>query len=355
MKHRKNEKTLEALTAIFNKTLEHGFPVHRCDELQNTTYRQLEYHQKCAEKAMLATLTSLWLVHNDNNESDETSVITLHQFRKSDVAALHLITRLFPSGPRAMGIFPTLSGLSLEGSYLQEVHLRFADLEGTDLSETILVKADLLQVNLRRANLQCANLRRAELWKANLSGANLRGAKLLGASLSGANLSETNLWGASLREANLTLAEMNKAILGKANLERANLCGANMNNAQLWLVDLSEANLRNVNLRGANLHAANLNGAVLESTDLTSCCTDAMSVRSVDFRKDIKLTQEQVNAFFGVKSGAGKTLLPDHLSYPDHWQKAEINAEAAPLTAIDEYQDSWSTWTLNNGIDEIPL
>ena len=62
------KKTIDALTTIFDKTLEHGFPVQNSDELSNPTYRNLEYRQRCAEKAMLATITSLWLAQNNQRE-----------------------------------------------------------------------------------------------------------------------------------------------------------------------------------------------------------------------------------------------------------------------------------------------
>ena len=158
--------------------------------------------------------------------------------------------------------------------------------------------------NLSGADLSEAGLIESELCSAKLSGANLRAACLFGAVLTGADLRR---------------AELNEAILGMANLSGADLSGA----------DLSEADLY---------------GANLESTDLTDCCTDAMSVRSVDFTNNVKLTQEQVNAFFGVKSGVGLTFLPGYLSYPDHWYNAESMTESDIEIADEEYMLAWITW-----------
>ena len=343
------EKTIGVLNAIFDKTLKDGFPVHKSDIVSRSTYRNMEYCQQCAEKTMLVTLTSLWKAHNENSENNETPVITLDQFKNSNVAVLDMIIRLFPAGPRAIGIAPMLNGLSLKGSYLQEFCLRFAKLEGSDLSEAILIKADLSHTNLKKANFINAELSGAEMCNSNLSGANLRGAILFRTNLNGANLCGAKLSRASLPEVNLNRANLNKVDLRMANLTSSNLSGTylnetNLKNADLWLANLSEANLCKVNLRGANLRAANLEGANLESIDLTECYTEEMSVRSVDFRKDVKLTQKQVDTFFGVKFGPGKTILPEHLSYPNHWHAAKFGEEGEPPTTIEEYSNDYYIW-----------
>ena len=426
------EKTIDMLTAIFDKTLEHGFPVQKSDELSNPTYRHLEHRQKCAERAMLATMTSLWVAQNDNNENGETPVIALHQFRKSAAAALHMIARLFPASPRALEIVPTLSGISLKDSYLQGVHLLNTYLEGADLSganlsganlsganlsganlynanlndanlynanlndanlyNASLSEANLYNANLNDANLYNANLSEANLYNANLSGENLRGANLRDAdlrdadlrdadlrdadlhdadlrdaNLSGANLSEANLIDADLREANLSGANLSGADLVRADLREANLSGANLSgadlvranlyNANLSGADLSEADLSEVDLSGAdlseadlrkaNLSGAELCGANLCYIDLTECLTESISVRSIDFTEYVNLTQDQVNTFFGVKSGWDKTLLPDHLSHPDHWHKSESMARDDISERIEDeekYLYAWLTW-----------
>ena len=103
-------------------------------------------------------------------------------------------------------------------------------------------------------------------------------------------------------------------------------------------------------LRGANLRTANLIGANLEFTNLTDCRTEGMSVFLVDFTKHKNLTQDQVNASFGVKLGWGLTLLPDHLSYPDHWYDDESVAEADPQTAFQEFCDTWSLGEIHGSI-----
>ena len=305
------EKTIDALTAIFDKTLEHGFPVQKSDEFSSPTYRHLEHRQKCAEQAMLATITSLWMAQNDDDESSETPLIKLRQFESSRSAASYMINRLFPPIEVQIGIDPTLTGMSLKGSQLHSLCIQLADLSGADLSEANLSGAILSQANLNRANLSEADLSWADLKLAHLRGADLTRARLSHADLDSADLSEANL---------------SNAGLFKANLQHANLQGTNLHNA---------------NLRCANLRRANLNGANLESTDLTDCHTEAMSVRSVDFTKDVKLTQEQVNTFFGVKSGVGQTLLPDHLSYPGHWYNAESLEDAVSQI---EYMNAWRIW-----------
>ena len=308
------KKTIETLSAIFDKTLEHGFPVQKSDELSNPTYRHLEYRQKCAEQAMLATITSLWSAWNKNRGNDETTLITLRQLDASRGAASKLIDRVFSSTERKVGIRPTLSGLSLKGS----------DLYGVRISDAILNGSNLSGANLERADLEGANL-----YYANLEGANLIDSNLIEANLEGANLIEAGLIGA-----NLMATQMVSASLIRADMQNANLTEA----------DLSRASLTGAVLIGANLEGADLNGANLGSTDLTNCRSEGVSVRSVDLTKNVYLTQEQIDTFFGVKSGLGKTILPEHLSYPDHWYSAESVPEADRETVFDEYMNAWKKW-----------
>ena len=97
-------------------------------------------------------------------------------------------------------------------------------------------------------------------------------------------------------------------------------------------------------LSGADLRGADLSGANLESTNLINCRSLAVSVWSVDLTRTVNLIQKQIDRFFGVKSGMGKTILPEHLSYPDHWYSAESVPEADSETVLDEYENARSDW-----------
>ena len=381
------EKTIDALTAIFNNTLVHGFPVQKSDELSDPTYRHLEHRQKCAERAMLATITSLWLARNGNDKTGDTPLISLGQFESSRSAASVMINRLFFPSESKVRVDPTLSGLNLKGNDLYCFSIPFADLSGADLSGATLTEADLREACLNGADLSLANLNGIDLTRANLSGSDLSGASLKRVLLTGANLTSVNLSGAiltsvdlsganlfdanihiaNLDRVNLSYANLNTAVLTgtclteadlsktdlsdanliKARLRYANLITANLNGAKLNKVDLTGADLSNAILSGADLRGADLTAANLENTDLTNCRIDSMSVRFVNFTKNVKLTQEQVNTFFGFKSGWGKTLLPDHLSPPDHWYTPESEAETESQAAINRYFNSWIIWQLS--------
>src|SRR5258708_6622489 len=92
-----------------------------------------------------------------------------------------------------------LSGMNLEGVYLEEVSLRYANLSGAKLKGADLSVSSLVGADLSGADLSGATLEGTDFSIADLSGANLSGANLSMADLSRANLSQANLSGAELR------------------------------------------------------------------------------------------------------------------------------------------------------------
>ena len=104
--------------------------------------------------------------------------------------------------------------------------------------------------------------------------------------------------------------------------------------------DLSGAHLRGAELSGAHLRGAELSGADLQSTDLSDCRMELTSLRSVDCTCILNLSQQQVNAAFGVRSGVGLTLLPSHLSCPDHWYIAE-DKDKDSRGDVEAYSQAW--------------
>ena len=355
------ERTIKALTAIFDRTLRDGFPVRQAVGISNTTtYRQMEHRQRCAEKAMLATITSLWSALNKNRGNDETPLITFRQLETSRGAASKMIDRVFSPTERELGFPPTLSGLSLKGNDLHGIRIPHAILNRTDLSDADLERADLRGADLccadlKRANLERASLKGADLDLADLSGTNLIGADLIGTQMFSAKLIHAELHGAGLIKARLIGADLRRAGLRGADMRGANLMGADLtgadlNRAILISAVLREADLNGTDLSGANLNGADLSGAKVDSTDLINCRSEGVSVWSVDLTKNVNLTQGQIDTFFGVKSGLGKTILPEHLSYPDHWYSAEIVPEADSVTVFDEYINAWEEWWYSRSI-----
>jgi BTB/POZ domain-containing protein KCTD9 len=112
--------------------------------------------------------------------------------------ALYSLQTIFPDGTDLsesifVGAGANLSGVNLDGVYLNDMDLRSANLSGACLKGNYINDA-----NLEDANLTGANLERAILDGANLKGANLTGANLWGTKMKRTNLANANLYGAKL-------------------------------------------------------------------------------------------------------------------------------------------------------------
>ena len=258
-----DEDVLTGLGDIFSVALASGFPTHQAAPHEN--YRTLETMQRCSETAMLATIHAL-CVFGGGDSHNLAPIRWPQDFRQIDYSGASLLLaprqmyqRLFHVDEPISRLL--LSRIDLQNSWLEGLYLYKADLSRADLS-----RADLSRADLSRADLSRADLSRADLSRADLSGADLSGADLSGADLYGANLYGANLYG--------------------ANLSRANL---------------REANLSGANLSGAKCNRLHIDSARLHFADLTEA---------------IDLSQDQINSADGSKS---TTILPDHLSAPDHW------------------------------------
>lgn len=352
--HETKTELIETLSILLDWTLTHGFPVQKSEDRRSLSYRALEQRQKCAETAMLVTVTALWASFDGDKKP---GLLPIKKFARAGQAASDMIGRLFPLTEIGATIPATLGGLvlaesdlfmcripeaNLNGADLSRANLSRAYLWKTSLSEANLSKADLSQAYLVGADLRMANLRGTDLSQANLSGAKLMGANLAraylpqadlidarlnDADLRIANLSEADLTSADLRNVNMTGAYLRMADLRKANFKGAKLSSANLIKAQLSFVNLTRADLTETELIKADLSWANLYGAQLDGADLSECRMGFASLRSVDCTNTLHLSQQQVNVAFGVKSGVGLTQLPSGLTYPDHWHIAEEAAE----------------------------
>lgn len=129
----------------------------------------------------------------------------------------------------------------------------------------------------------------------------------------------------NLRDANLTGADLTGAVLTLTNLRRANLGGANLTSAFL-----TEANLRDVNftrtiLHGADLLGANLMGANVRTVYSALDKKDHTTAEYTDLSRTLELKQSQLDSMIG-DSG---TIVPDHLTRPDHWEVLPWHREDA--------------------------
>jgi len=80
--------------------------------------------------------------------------------------------------------------------------------------------------------------------------------------------------------------------------------------------DLRGANLIGANLIGADLRAANLIGANLELADCNRMRIDSARLQSASLKHAENLTQAQIDSAFGNS----KTILPEGLVRPAHWE-----------------------------------
>lgn len=182
----------------------------------------------------------------------------------------------------------SLVGVSVRGSFLENLDLEDATLDWADFQE---------------AALDGANLRKAQLWKANLRAA------YLGASLDEegnvarkANLDDANLDGADVR--NTYLAD---ALLRNTKLRFANMQGAVLDDADLRGAKLGDANLQQASLRRADLQDASLDGANLQDADL----------RGADLRGAKNLYPTQLEEVIGNEN----THLPQYVHRPLSWKQ----------------------------------
>jgi uncharacterized protein YjbI with pentapeptide repeats len=223
--------------------------------------------------------------------------------------------------------------VNLQGANLQGANLAGANLQGANLSMLFEpAREDLLPLesemeHLRRLLLERAsdttktNLQYANLQGADLGSANLQGANLADANLQGADLGSANLQGADLRNANLQNANLGTSLLDSLFEAKGAKGGANLQNANLEGVNLQGADLRNANLQGANLGTPSFPGNLLGEA----------AKRGANLQNARNLTQEQLD----VANGDDRTLLPEGLTRPVHWSKAEGN-EGLPTTQPDD-------------------
>ncbi|MEO0993794.1 MAG: pentapeptide repeat-containing protein [Pseudomonadota bacterium] len=227
----------------------------------------------------------------------------------------------------------TLERASLAGAHLEQVRLDEARMDGADLSGAWLQKADLRWADLENASLQDAHLEHAMLVEAHFERAELKGACLTQAVLRGAVGVEAGLRGAALDRAILTSARLEGADLRGANLQRAALGGTDFEKATLVGARFDGAEMRHGFLGDADLRGAVFAGTVLRDTAITGA-----TLRSTDLSGARELDPETLDETFGVKAGAGRTLLPEGVAPPEHWFDARDDA------TLDAYEDALRAW-----------
>lgn len=191
----------------------------------------------------------------------------------------------------------------------QRIDLQGAHMESADLSGATLDRANLPHAHLEGANLSVAHLEGADLSKAHLDGANLWDAHLEGAGLTSAHLRDAIAVGTYLMGAGLTGATLDGAVFSEARLQGTYLMGSSLVEAQLTEANLAKANLMKSDATKANFAKSNLSGAKLKKTNLAGARLDGA----------VGLTQAQLDS----AEGDGETTLPEGLTRPAHWNRAD--------------------------------
>ena len=128
-----------------------------------------------------------------------------------------------------------------------------------------------------------------------------------------------------LMSVNFSSSDLRHAKLNGIDLTNANLSGSELNVAEFKLAILCGANFRNSNVTGAIFDGANV------KSDIKSKLYTNLDAHG--------LTQEQLNSMIG-DSG---TIIPDHLTRPDHWEVLPWHQEDAgqndPET-VDTFEDA---------------
>jgi uncharacterized protein YjbI with pentapeptide repeats len=109
-------------------------------------------------------------------------------------------------------IEPDLSGIKLDGAFLNKSNFSFVNLANASLKNASLLEANFRGANLSGAYLNHTGLQRSDLKNADLSSADFTGAKLIHA-----NLSYANLRGAKFNDAYFGWTTVGETNLGEAD------------------------------------------------------------------------------------------------------------------------------------------
>lgn len=189
-------------------------------------------------------------------------------------------------------------------------------------------KAASLESEVFRANLMLSMLTFVRMPGALLSGADLTGCRL-----DYADLSDAMLPGASLIAARLKGAHLRRATLSGAQFLGAYLEGADFDHAQMQDADLSYTDFREVRLNGARLDRANLEAWQCERASLRGA--SLAGVRNLD--------PASLQTCHGVKSGIGRTILPEGVAPPLHWYAAAETGQDSDAAA-KAYETRYRSW-----------
>ncbi len=326
---------LRPLAELVAWVLENGMPAHHAGDA-GTSYRDIETAQRCAEGALLATVDALTRQARLALGPDDPLrwPVNFGLYHAAD-----------PNG--VAKIFHRLH--IPHGSPLQ-ASLGCMDLSHAILTNTTLTRPDETAPLPTRTNALWSNLTGTfpTLFTNPLAGVLNIGMQILvsgsaalahrlarvsgpvfdGAQMDGINLRSSHLMLGSFVDARMTKADLSDCVLSGANLSNARLQGARFGNGTAIGCSFVGTRLDGCDFRTTNLDSSNLTGA---------------SLRDADLRKARSVKPGMLAQAFGVRSGGGKTKLPEGIDPPDHWYTARPQT-IDTREASDLYEAAYQDW-----------
>ena len=131
------------------------------------------------------------------------------------------------------------------------------------------------------------------------------------------------------------------------SLQRSYLVKSELNRLRFPMINLDESDLRYSELTNADFRQASLHETNFQHSNLMGCKLERASLRGADLSEARNVTQEMLDAAFGVKGGQRKeTKLPDKMEHPEHWFESKLNThneEELLNEYIEAYRNFLST------------
>lgn len=133
-----------------------------------------------------------------------------------------------------------------------------------------------------------------------------------------------------------------------ANMRKASLGRSSFQHADLTDVDFREASLDgcqffNTDFTASDLRGADIDNITVHTSDFENVVFGRNRARRADLRGAQGLTEAHLRGIFGVKSGYGKTLLPEGLNPPDFWI-AEPDGNRDHDRSEEVFLEAYNAW-----------
>ena len=215
---------------------------------------------------------------------------------------------------------PDFEGVDFDDVMERELFERTLVPRNGKLDRQISPMLDFRSFNFSRANLQSAVIFDAifdnvDFCDADLKNINLQGSTLRGTNLKGADLYEGVLAHCQLLSVSFLGCDAEQVIFDSSRISRSNFERTN----------LSHASFQNVIFRNSEFSGANLYQAEFAEANVRSNLDSDRPIKIgfTNFSDAKNITQDQLDSMLGDS----ETRIPEHLTRPAHWPKAEFPEE----------------------------